>query len=545
MKRVALSLVFCVVSASAAFAQAKFPVEGVWKVAEVIVPGGNPAATCEGLAALALPHTKITSAQNVAAGAFAPASLVALRGMPPASELPAFCRVAAKIKPTLDSDIGIEVWMPASGWNGKFVSVGNGGWAGQIPYQLMALALTRGYAAAGTDTGHEGDMVDAGFAVGHPERMIDFGYRAVHEMTVKAKAVIEAFYGKGPRHSYWDGCSTGGKQGLTEAQRFPYDYDGIIAGAPANFFTHLVASGIWNAQALSNIPREKHAMIHKAVLEACDSLDGVQDGLLEDPTRCHFDPKLLLCKQADGPDCLTPAQVEAVSKIYAGARNPRTREQIFPGLEPGSEPGWAFFFPSPTSGPPISASYFKYLLENPQWDFRTLNFDTDVALADKRHKVILNAMDLNLKAFVARGKLILYHGWRDPAIAPLNTVNYYNSVVATLGGREATERSVRLFMIPGLYHCGAGVWLFDAIGALDKWVEQGQAPDRIIASHFSNPGFNVYVDISPWSSAFGKVDRTRPLCPYPQIAKYTGHGSTDDAANFVCTEVSDRVKRPH
>lgn len=521
-----------------------------------LFPRGMYAATtsCDNLATLPMPNTVISLAQSVPAGALnIPPKPFFTPGIPPwmppgslpLSELPAFCRVAADIRPTKDSDIKIEVWMPVSGWNGKFLGIGNGGFSGAIWYALMEEALSRGYATAGSDTGHEGDPGDASFGLGHPEKAIDFGYRAVHEMTLRAKSLIRAFYGKMPEHSYWNGCSTGGRQGLMEAQRFPFDYDGIIAGAPVNFHTHVIASGVWIAQAVSKtaasyISKENYATIHKAVLDACDGIDGLKDGLLQDPTRCHFDPKALECKQVNGPDCLTAEQVEAAKEIYAGPRNPRTGEQIFPGLEPGSELGWSAFFAERHE--PFVASHFKYLVfENPNWDFRTLNFDSDVALADKLGSAILNATDPNLKEFLSNhGKLILYHGWNDPGVAPQNTINYYESVSAALGNTREAEKSVRLFMIPGQYHCAEGLWLFDVIGALEQWVEHGNVPDRMIASHFSDPGHSqveshvMDVQISHWSQVFGKVDRTRPLCPYPQIAKYKGHGSTEEAANFVC-----------
>jgi feruloyl esterase len=445
--------------------------------------------------------------------------------------LPAFCRVAGEIRPTKDSDIKFEVWMPTSDWNGKFMGIGNGGWSGEIWYPFMGVGLRRGYATASTDTGHEGNFDDGSFALGHPEKVIDFGYRAVHEMTVKAKAVIAAYYGDAPKHSYWNGCSSGGKQGLKEAQSFPSDYDGVIAGAPANYWTHLSASGVWIAQATlkdtaSYIPKEKYLVIHNAVLAACDALDGVKDGVLEDPTRCRFNPKVLQCKNTDGLDCLTAAQVEAARKIYAGPKNPRTGEQIFPGLELGSERGWGFFAGGPQ--PLIVTSHFKYLVfKNPSWDFRSLNFDGDVALADKLDSGLITATDPNLKEFFAQGgKLFLYHGWIDSLIAPRNTINYFNSVLATIGGSEKVQNSIRLFMAPGMDHCfgGDGPFDFDTISALEQWVEKGKAPDRIVAAHF------------PPDTGSAKPDRTRPLCPYPQIAKYKGSGSTDDASNFVCTK---------
>jgi feruloyl esterase len=244
-----------------------------------------------------------------------------------------FCRVAATLTPSSDSDIKVEVWLPLANWNGKFQGVGNGGWSGAVSTGALATAVRRGYAAASTDTGHQGGSGQ--FALGHPEKLIDFGYRAVHEMTVQAKAIVAAFYGNGPRLSYWVGCSSGGKQGLKEAQKFPADYDGIVAGAPANYWTHLTAQSLWVAHATlkdpgSLMPREKFAMMNRAVMAACDLNDRVADNVIEDPARCRFDPGVLACKGSDGPACLTPAQVEAARKIYAPATNPRTRAVIFP-----------------------------------------------------------------------------------------------------------------------------------------------------------------------------------------------------------------------
>ena len=487
------------------------------------------AASCDTLASLTLANTTITSAQLVAAGEFRlPANPGG--GGPPlarADDLPAFCRVAATLKPSADSDIKIEVWMPAANWNGKLQGVGNGGWSGAISYGPLGAALRRGYAAGSTDTGHAGGS--GSFALGHPEKLTDFAYRAVHEMTVQAKAIVAAFYGNGPRLSYWTGCSSGGKQGLKAAQRFPGDYDGIVAGAPANFWTHLMASGNWIGHATlkepaSYIPKEKYPLIHKAALDACDAIDGVKDGLIEDPVRCRFDPKALLCADGDGPSCLTAPQVEAAKKIYTGAINPRTAKEIFPGLEPGSELGWAAMAGGPDAFP-ITADHFKYVVfKDPSWDFRTLNFDRDVELADKLDNVdggLLNATDPDVKKFFGHGgKLLLYHGWNDQLIAPRNTINYYKSVVGATGGSAKASESVRLFMVPGMGHCagGEGPSSFDALSAMEQWVETGKAPNEIIASHMTG----------------GVADRTRPLCVYPQVAQYKGTGSVDEAANFVC-----------
>ena len=475
--------------------------------------------SCEKLTGLSLPDTTITLAHAVGAGEFKPAAGAAA----PFQNLPAFCRVAATLAPSKDSDIKIEVWLPASGWNGKFQATGNGGWSGAINPGALAGAVRRGYAAAGTDTGHSGG--GASFALGHPEKLVDFGYRAVHEMTVKAKAIIAAYYGDAPKFSYWNGCSSGGKQGLKEAQRFPNDYDGIIAGAPANYWTHLMFGDLWPAEVTltdpaAYIPPAKYPLIHRAVLEACDALDGVKDGLIEDPRRCQFDPKVLLCKGEADAGCLTAAQVEAARKIYAGAKNSRTGQQVFPGMAPGSELGWGALAGGPEPlGIPVE--HFKYVVfKDPGWNFKALNFDSDVALADKIDNGLLNATDPDLKDFFARGgKLVQYHGWNDQLITPFNSINYYRSVEERLGAGNLRDH-YRLFMVPGMTHCGGGEGpaAFDMVSEIERWVEQGKAPDQIIAAHRSN----------------NAADRTRPLCPYPQVAQYKGSGSIDDAANFVC-----------
>lgn len=479
------------------------------------------AASCESLQSLSLPDTTILSATLVPAGPFTPPSLV---GAPPGQTpkpipVPSACRVVGRVTPA----VNFEVWMPSSNWNGKFQAVGGGGFAGVIGYSPMAAALNRGYATASTDTGHS--TPGGAWALGHPELITDYGYRAIHEMTVKAKAIVETFYGNSPRFSYFVGCSTGGRQGLMEAQRFPTDYDGIVSGAPVNFFTHLMAGSLWSASATlkdpaSHIPTTRYPSINKAVLAACDARDGVTDNLIENPQRCSFDPKTLLCTGADEETCLTAPQVEAARKIYAAAVNPRTKQEIFPGMAPGSELTWNTLAggPQPFSIPVEFYKYFVYSDAN--WDWRTFDFDKDVAAADAKFASILNATDPDMKAFKARGgKLIVYHGWNDQLVQPLNSVNYYKSVSRAMSAKD-TDDFLRLFMAPGMQHCAGGVGpnTFDALGALEQWVEHGTKPDKIIASH----------------STSGIVDRTRPLCPYPQVATYKGSGSIDHAESFVC-----------
>jgi len=485
----------------------------------------NAAASCEGLASLTLPNTTITLAQTVSAGAFTPPAPAGATTPAPAAAqafktLLAFCRVAATLKPTNDSDIKVEVWLPAGGWNGKFQAVGNGGWAGVISYSAMADAVRAGYASASTDTGHVGGR--GTFALDHPEKLIDFAWRSEHEMTLKAKAIIQAFYGSAPKLSYWNGCSTGGRQGLKEAQKFPDDYDGIIAGAPAN----RTAISLWIAAAVlknpaSYIPPAKYPVIHQAALAACDSRDGLKDGLIDDPTKCDFDPKVLLCKGADGPACLTVPQVEAAKKIYSPAINPRTGQQLFSSLVPGTELGWGVQALGPEPSANIYDQYRYVVFKDVNWDWKTFNFDSDVVRGDLPENLVMNATDPNMKAFFSHGgKLLLYHGWSDTNVPTLNTIKYHKSVAETMGGAAKASDSVRLFLEPGMGHCGGGEGpnVFDKVGALEQWVEQGKAPQMLNASHSTN----------------GKVDRTRPLCPYPQVAKYKGTGSIDDAANFVC-----------
>ncbi len=480
-------------------------------------------SSCESLSSLVLPNTSITLAQLVPAGTFT------LSGTAPAapefSQLPAFCRVTAMLTPSADSDIKIEVWLPVADWNGKFQAVGNGGWAGTISYSWLAAALQEGYATASTDTGHAGG--NATFAIGHPEKVIDFAYRAVHEMALKSKAILATFYGRAPRFSYWTGCSTGGRQALMEAQRYPEDFDGIIAGAPANNSTQLCAWRIAvEAKILQSpasvVPPAKLVLLNRAVLAACDAIDGVKDGLLTDPEQCHFDPATLLCRGADGGDCLTAQQVESVKMGYAPAKR-KTGELIYPGLVPGGETGWAMLTAAKPEPGSIDVGMFRFIAhEDPAWDWRTFDLDRDSLLIEKKAGFI-DAVNPDLSAFRAHGgKLLIYHGWNDGgsggAISPRNTINYYASVLARTGSQQ--QDWLRLFMVPGMEHCGGGPgpnqvnWM----AALERWRESGIAPDRLIASRVSN----------------NHVDMTRPICPYPAVAKYNGMGSTNDAANFAC-----------
>jgi feruloyl esterase len=504
------------------------------------------AQSCDGLVSLKLVDTTITSATVVQEGPFAPpapAAPGARAGAP--LPVPSFCRVQLIVVP----QIHIEVWMPMTGWNGKFEGVGGGGFAGIIGYPALATALKAGYAAASTDTGHQGNTPQ--FALGHPELVIDFGYRAIHEMTVKGKQITERFYGMAPLESYFVGCSTGGRQGLSEAQRYPDDYNGIVAGAPAIDWTHLNLSGVWVALSTlkdpdSYIPASKLPAINDASLAACDLSDGVKDGLVADPRACRFDPATIICKEGDASGCLTQKQATALTKIYEGVKSTDGRT-LYPGRLPGVERGWGNFTTGTAAGGSIlynyGSGYMKYFVfANPDWDYRTWDFSKDLHTleADQKNRSVMDTWNPDLRRFRDRGgKLIVYHGWGDDAISPLNTINYFKMVVEkTTGGpkaadgaaredatfRQAAEKTgdfMRLFMVPGMNHCGGGPGpnTFDAATALANWVERKQAPDTLPASHVTN----------------GVTDLTRPLCPYPQVAKYSGRGDVRDAANFTCS----------
>jgi feruloyl esterase len=475
---------------------------------------------CDALKTLSRPHLTITAVEFVAAGVASPGR--GGRGGA-AAPLPAHCRLTAMLTPSSDSNIEMALWLPTDNWNGKFLAVGNGGWAGTISFDAMAEGLRRGYATASNDTGHKGGT--AAFAVGHPEKVIDFAYRAMHEMTVQSKAIVQTFYRRGPQLSYYQGCSTGGRQGLMEAQRYPDDFDAIIAAAPVNNMVHLNVSQVAlqvdmlrNASRL--LPPDKKTLFASAVVEACDQRDGVKDGIVSEPRACTFDPAVLACKSADSPGCLTPDQITNARSAWAPATT-KSGAMVYPGRSPGFESGWRI----PTPGAPLNPLFTDMPRfvgrQDPNWDSMTFDFETDLALALKNGGSI-EATDPDLAKFKARGgKLLMYHGWADPGPAPENTINYYEAVNRRLGGRQ--DEWMRLFLMPGVGHCGGGVGpdQADFLGALERWREQGVAPGQIIATRPAGRGGSA----TPMS---------RPLCPHPQVARYTGSGSTDEAKNFTC-----------
>lgn len=485
------------------------------------------ATPCENLTSLTIADATVTSATSVSAGAPIPG---VGRGRGGTLNLPGFCRVAAVSKPAPDSEIHFEVWLPGvEAWNGKFEGTGNGGYSGALDYAAMQRALANGYATAGSDTGHSG--ADLKFAVGHPSKIDDWGWRAVHVMSEDAKLVIHAAYGRFAEHSYFEGCSTGGHQALMEAQRFPSDYDGIVAGDPGNNRVRLNIGFLWSWLALykdpaGTLPASKLPLINKAAIAACDAMDGVKDGLISEPLRCKFDPATLLCKGTQTDACLTAPQVSAVQKIYAGAKNQRTGEQLFAGWVRGSELGWGGYFVGHQE--PARVDFWRYwVFGDPAWDPRSFDFDRDAAWADSSMRAI-NSNSPDLKAFQANnGKLVMYSGWADSVVPPGDVVRYYESAQQSMRGAAKTQEFFRLFMVPGMGHCngGPGPATFDALGTLDTWVTKGVAPDKMIASHATN----------------GAVDRTRPLCPYPQVARWKGTGSTDEAGQFTCLNEAKAV----
>ena len=535
----------------------------LWLIPVGILAGSHAAyaqQSCESLTTLKLPYALITSAVMAPqAAAAAPAS----PAVTTAGVVPAHCDVRGVIRPTADSEIKFALWLPSpAAWNGKYRQEGNGGWAGSINTAGFAEPLRRGYAVAATDNGHEGG--GANWAIGHPEKLIDFGHRAVHETSVQSKAILRAFYGRAPERSYFVGCSNGGREALMEAQRYPEDFQGILAGAPANNWSHLFTAFVWNERALlatpdSAIPPAKLPVIQRAVVAACDGRDGVSDGLIENPLACTFDPGVLVCNAGDAADCLTTPQVEALKKIYEGPRNPRTQERIFVGQPVGTEAvpgGWAAWITPAKAAGAIqfgfgNSYYGAAVFEDPKWDFRTLDFDRDVSIGDAKAGPVLNATNPDLRSFRAGGgRLIQYHGWGDAAIPAPSSIEYYESVRTFMSrypdartpANPPAEDFYRLFLVPGMGHCGGGTGPNsfgngasrntagdpdrDIFAALERWVERGEAPIRIIGS-----GTAADDPTKPL---------TRPLCPYPQVAQYRGSGDVNDASNFACVAPSSR-----
>ncbi|HZA51569.1 MAG TPA: tannase/feruloyl esterase family alpha/beta hydrolase [Myxococcaceae bacterium] len=457
-----------------------------------------------------------------------------------ATSTPEHCRVEGNIGP---GTIGFALQLPTA-WNRKLYHQGGGGFVGAIPDAIAGLRL--GYATAATDTGHRGNVLDASWALDNPQARVDFGYRAVHVTTTTAKALLASYYGSGPSRSYFVGCSRGGGQGLMEAQRFPEDFDGLVVAAPAFDWTEFMVGFNWNSRAVSAnpIPLAKLTVIENAVLQNCDAEDGVVDGLVQDPRRCSFDPASLLCTSGDGPDCLTAGQVAAVRAVYSGPHN-SAGERITHGFPSGAEgpvggweawisgDGWTRGMPSPPLQYLFQDGFLRYFVYNdPSYDPFTFDYDQGPATLAQT-SLLTDATDPDLTALKARGgKIVMWHGWNDHALSALKTISYYHQVIDTLRGNAGhgerdrselpralanTTDFIRLFLAPGMHHCGGGPGMttFDAFGALVNWVENGIAPDRLVATGASKPGVS------------------RPLCPYPLQPVYKG-GDVNSADSFAC-----------
>ena len=478
------------------------------------------AADCESLTGRRAASGVVVKAQHYAAGEKIGA------GSLPWTAPRAFCRVQARLTPAPGSDIRVEVWLPdVAGWNGKLLGAGNGGYGGTIviPNFAMLPALRRGYASAGTDMGHESPFgaITARWAYGHPQKLIDWAYRANHLTALFAREMVGAYEGSAPRRSYFQGCSDGGREALMEALRYPADYDGIIAGAPVSPWTRTMTEVIWNHQALSGAPGAQLTdndlkLIHSAVLARCGALDGVKDGTVSYPPACNFDPAVLLCKPGQREGCLNDAQVRGVRKVYQGAR--LDGEQISSGFAPGSELNWDPWIIGPNAWQAqFGTEFFRWMVyKDKNWTPAGSDVGRDFADAEQRTGRMLNSDSPNLRAFVRRGgKLLLFQGWADAAVPPGNIIAYYETLTKELG---ANADQVRLFMVPGMSHCGWGVAgfdvVFDVLDPLDRWVQDNVAPERLMAP--------------------AKAPLTQPLCAWPKRAHWTGSGSTSDTASFVC-----------
>jgi pimeloyl-ACP methyl ester carboxylesterase len=500
--------------------------------------GAAPKTSCAQLTSLALTDATITAAEEITTGEYVPTGQEGRGGgANPLTNLPAFCRVAVTVTPA----IKIEVWMPRDTWNGRYVGEGGGGYAGTISYAALANRIRGGYAAASTDTGHA--QGGGSFAVS-PDGSLnmglikDFSERSLHEMVLKAKSLINAYYGSPPVHTYWNGCSTGGRQGLMAVQRFPEQYDGLVIGAPAINWDRFVPSELWPQIVMKElvgapISAAKLNAATAAAVSACDAKDGVSDGVIDDPRACSYDPAALVCKpESVTSTCLSTAEADAIRKIWAGPST-ASGDRLWFGLEQGAP------LASLAGGMPfgIGTDHFRYWLrQDPNFDWHALTiaqFERDFRESQRKFHDVIGTDEANLFAFRQRGgKMIMWHGEADQLIFPRGTINYFNRVLEANGGPAEVSRFARLYMAPGVGHCGGGVGpaptgMFEAVV---DWVEKGVPPATILAAN--TPGRGAAPDVP---------SRTRPLCPYPTIAKWTGTGSTDEAANFACVASNPRA----
>ncbi|WP_157694901.1 tannase/feruloyl esterase family alpha/beta hydrolase [Caballeronia fortuita] len=491
-------------------------------------------ASCSSLPGTSIADTTFTAAEAIPAGDYTTPAGKTVAG------LPAFCRLAATIKPTAESDIKVELWMPTD-WNGKFLGTGNGGAGGVIQYDAMAIGLRRGFAVANTDMGTSPDGVSA--VVGKMERIVDYGYRSTHLMTTMSKAMLKQFYSTDPTRSYFYGCSTGGAQGVQEALKFPQDYDGIVVGAMGHNRVPAHVAGLWAYVATQHdmttyLTAAKRKLWADKVMDSCDALDGLRDGVIGRPDKCAVDPSVLQCAAGDGPDCLSAGQVGALRKIYAGPTHSVTGEHLYPGFLRGTELSFPAEVPSATAVSGGGNFPFQWIW-GLNWNWRSFDFGRDVDVMRNTLNFAVDATSGDLTAFNARGgKMMMFQGLADPIAAPGETLNYLNTVEKTMPGQS--DKFVRLFNAPGMGHCGGGVGpnVFgnfqvgfpehpndptqDLLAAMEQWVENGRAPTQITATKYVN------------SQPTGPVERTMPLCAWPKVSKYKGTGDVNSAASFDC-----------
>jgi hypothetical protein len=491
----------------------------------------------------------------------APTQLTAAKPVDAKGKLPAYCRIEGYVAP----QVGFELRLPLSTWNGKFLALGSGGTGGAIEGDACNAAIRRGYACMVTDTGHKGTGSDGLWALNNLPAQIDFGYRAVHVMTLAGKALIERYYAKTPFQSYFMGCSTGGYEALVEAQRFPWDYDGIVAGSPDMDEIDLALRLLWNAKQFFDdqtdrpiLTQEQIGLLHQTVLNACDRDDGVKDGIVSNPLACKVDLSRLACTSGRHRDCLSSSQLQAIERIYAGPTNTKGERLSTRGVLPGSELGWNDKLLGFAAGPNIADAALRYMVygASANWTAAHVDFDRDYK------RVGLGALYANtnpdLRKFKsAGGKLIAFQGGYDALEVPGAIVDYYETVEKTMGGRTATQEFFRFFMVPGMNHCGggAGPYAVDYLGYLEAWVERNEAPDALIGAHIKEsylasqsvqwdipgmtPELKIYaaaVDLEFPLDPTIPISFTRPLYPYPRYAKYRGSGDPNEAASFASTE---------
>lgn len=515
-------------------------------------------ASCKSLENLILPEGSVSLVQHVPAGVFS-----APDGRK--HDVPEFCRIAGVVTPASGADINFEVWLPAAEkWNGRYYQHGEGSSGGKIDYSALAGFVTEGATGAATDDGFKRETITdrsnlfTHLFVGQSARVIEHAYGALKVTTDNAKSVIRAYYGKAARHSYFEGCSGGGSYAWQAAQRFPEDWDGFLIGAPANNALGYFAASAWNGRKWldpeARIPTRKLPAIQRAALASCSPQAHVLNGIAADPRFCRFDPAKLACSQTDTDDCLTQAQIRTLRNIYSGPRNPRTGEQLYPGFPPTTEVAWAGALTTDdkrANTVPFSVLaariFYRYALDDLQWDANSLNFDSDLSFVEQKKvasenlKSVMNATDPDWSLLQKRGtKILMYFGWGDQALTPLEGISYYGKAIQAMGGIARTQDFFRLFLVPGMLHCGKGPGAnsfgqsrqsapalkddaaHDTGRALEAWVENGREPNRIVAAK--------YINDDPASG----VAFTRPLCPYPQIAVYSGSGDTSEALNFAC-----------